>query len=242
MSICLFCKQAVEEDAPLEHIWPESLGGSQTAPEGCVCKSCNNYFSHQVERAALESFPFKFIRTLFGIPTKKKKLSRQENALGKFVGQPGGRFLYLDPSSKEKLSKMKPGDTFQLKLKTDPEDPVAVCRLLLKMGIELLAKMSISEAFNADYDLAREFARAPKRGSKWSFALGMNEKIFLKTFQKGISSIEDFGASMQILDESGNAFFLMEMLGFSLLSPLVPNIAAESPTYESDLRIYTVVV
>ena len=190
MSICLFCRETVEEDAPVEHIWPESFGGSQlaTAPEGSVCRSCNNYFSHQVEREALESFPFKIVRTLFGIPTKKRKLSYQENAFGRFVGQPGGRFLYLDPPSKEDLARMKPGDRLQLKLKTDPEDPVAVCRLLLKVGIELLAKMNLSEAFSTVYDSAREFARAPKRGGEWSFALSMDSDAFLKSFQKGISS------------------------------------------------------
>ncbi|MGA2240291.1 MAG: HNH endonuclease [Candidatus Bathyarchaeia archaeon] len=240
----MFCKENVEQGAPVEHIWPESFGGSRlaTAPEGSVCTSCNNYFSYEVERAALESFPFKFVRTLFGIPTKKRKLSYQENALGKFVGQPGGRFLYLDPSSKEDLSRMKPGDTFQLKLKTDPEDPIAVCRLLLKMGIELLAKMNLPEAFLAAYDSAREFARAPKRGSEWSFALTMDSDAFLKSFQKGINAIEDFGASMQILDHFGNAFILMEILGFKLLSPLVQNIAAEPLINESDLRVYKVVV
>jgi len=52
--ICLWCGKDTTGDKTREHIFPECIGGRKKLPIGYVCKSCNNSFSHRIDRALLK--------------------------------------------------------------------------------------------------------------------------------------------------------------------------------------------
>jgi len=237
---CIFCNNITDEDTPIEHIWPESLGANSfIAPFGTVCKSCNNYFSREIERFALESFPFKFIRSFFGIPTKKKKVSISKTELGDMYGKPGGRYFYLKSSELNKNLRSGEIDTIQLILSTRCEHPSAVCRLLLKMAIECIAKENLSEAYSDKFNSAKQFARFPKRGSQWNFAIEYKNEYIFDSLKNGLSSSEDLNASMRFTYTEDGPFYILEILGITLITPLLPNEAVSDFT-NPDFHIYNV--
>ncbi len=53
-NICLWCGKDTTGDKTKEHIFPECIGGKKTLPIGYVCTNCNNFFSHNVDRALLK--------------------------------------------------------------------------------------------------------------------------------------------------------------------------------------------
>jgi len=77
--------------------------------------------------------------------------------------------LELEPRNEELGHLVAEAEVTQLRLIAEVTEPLAVCRLLLKIGLEQLGKsfyeVSVSERVRA----AREFARRPKPGDGWWF-------------------------------------------------------------------------
>jgi len=75
MARCIFCMTKTGPFSTREHVLPESLGGGDWAvlPDGLLCDSCQNKFGSEIEQQALGDYPFSFLRTFLGIPTKKGK-------------------------------------------------------------------------------------------------------------------------------------------------------------------------
>lgn len=151
---CILCKETGGLFTTVEHAVSESLGGGSWSelPPGLVCNTCQNYFGTKVERDALADHPFLLLKTILAIPTKKRKAPWLVDPLeGRLesAGQPG--LLLYEPSGLIPHSSQKT----VMRFLAQPTNPRAVCRLLLKMGIEALAFDSADEALHERFDAAR---------------------------------------------------------------------------------------
>jgi HNH endonuclease len=242
---CIFCRLVVKPDAPVEHIWPESLGGPDWAvvPKGTVCGKCNNYFSREVEKPALESFPFKLIRGMLGIPTKKGRSSPIITEMGSIVGNGNGTYTFR-PSSPEMDRKLASGElkTFRIEHSLEPENTVAVARLLLKMSLEWMVSKNHKRPFLATYDNARTFARFPKRKSIWKFGIVTDMSVFGKTIQKGLDRETVRGNGMAVFGKPGSDFFVTGFIGIGLVIPLAADYAWKPSREKDKVRIYEAMI
>lgn len=225
MPTCIFCKTEKGTYKTVSHILPESLGGKQWAclPQNLECDTCNEYFGTKVERVALNSFPFLPFRLLLGILTKKNKSPIQETMLGTIKGTLSPGIIGLDPISKDIENAISDGQITQLQILAEPEpmERLAICRLLLKMGLEVVANDSFNDAMETKFDAAREFARRPSKGSKWWFLLYCNHNLLFTRFKNGVTLKEwTEGIKLEIIDVEGGEIFHIKLLDMSLITPL----------------------
>jgi hypothetical protein len=223
---CIFCNN-IADTSTVEHILPESLGGKEWAilPPGLVCTGCNQYFGSKVESLALASFPFLPFRLLLGVPTKHDKPPKMQTHLGTaksslFPGQIG-----LDPISPEVEDAIEQGRITQLRILAEPTEALAVCRLLLKMGLEVVASDSPKAVYNSKFDLARQFARTPSRNTQWWFLLYANHEKLFERFSHGVSQ-KDWaeGVRLEITEVEGAEVFHLKLLDMDLITPLEGNV------------------
>jgi hypothetical protein len=246
MPTCIFCKEAVT-DSRIEHILPESLGGKDWAclPPGLVCGKCNQYFGAKVETLALGSFPFQAFRVLLGIPTKRGRASFLESTVGTIKGSPLAGKIGLDPRSEGIEKGVLAGSVTQVRLLAEPTESLAVCRLLLKMGLEVVAADSHAGALATRFDFARRFARSPRLGDRWWYLLVCNHERLFQRFGHGVTAAEWASAvSLSTTDHEGCEVFRLQLLDMNMLIPLEPRMqpADELRTNEPDWRVFEVVV
>jgi hypothetical protein len=238
---CIFCKKPTD-GSRLEHVLPESLGGKEWAllPRGIVCSGCNQYFGSKVEALALSSYPFLPFRLLLGIPTKHNKPPKMETALGELKSGPTQGFLGLDPSNDEIQLAIADGRISQLCILAEPTETLAVCRLLLKMGLEAVANESVETALSPKYDSARQFARSPQPSASWWFLVCTDHARLFRRFVHGITPAEWVGGvALETADIGGAEIFHLKLLDMDILTPLQPNVVPsfqELP--EPDYRLF----
>jgi len=223
---CIFCRDSVSEEK-IEHILPESLGGKDWAclPPGLVCGSCNQYFGSKVESLALGSFPFLPFRLMLGIPTKKGKSAKMKIHLGELKASFLSGLIGIEPDSKDIECAIEKGRITQFRLLAEPTEPIAICRLLLKMAIEIIAIDSKEEALSEKYDAARTFARAPKRNSKWWFLIHTDHKELFNKFKFGVSYSEWIkNIELRVSEIGGAEMFVLKLLDITIMAPLMENI------------------
>jgi len=223
MPKCIFCKTEKGTYKTIVHILPESLEGKQWAclQQGLECDDCNKYFGSKVERLALNSFPFLEFRLLLGIPTKKNKSPKHETALGTIKGVPHHGVIGLDPKSTDIEKAVLDGQITQLRILAEPTERFAICRLLLKMGLEVVANDSFNDATIAKFDAARQFARKPSKGSKWWFLVCCNHTLLFTRFIKGITLKEwTEEIKLEVVNYEGGEVFHLKLLNMSLITPL----------------------
>ncbi len=245
MPKCIFCKKETNTFLAKAHILPDSLGGKEWAclPPNIECDKCNQYFGLKVERPALNSFPFLPFRLFLGIPTKKRKTARMETRLGTFKGSPLPGIFGLDPVTEEIDGKITDGQITQLRILAEPTESLAVCRLLLKMGLAVVANDSYDDVMSSKFDAARIFTRKPIRGSSWWFLLCCDHKSLFKKFQNGFTLQEWVeGVKLETIDIQGAEVFHAKLLDMSLMVPLeeriVPHDLDKLP--EPDNRLFHV--
>ena len=245
MSRCIFCKRETGPFSSKAHILPESLGGREWAclPPNIECDECNQYFGSKIERLALNSFPFLPFRLLLGIPTKKKKSPTMETRLGTLKGSPFPGIIGLDPASEKIEEEVINGQITQLRILAEPTEPLAVCQLLLKMGLEVIANDSYDDVMNSKFDAARLFTRKPTRGSNWWFLLCCNHDSLFEKFRKGLT-LPDWvkGVKLETINIQGAEVFHAKLLDMSLMVPLekriIPHNLDKLP--EPDYRFFQV--
>jgi hypothetical protein len=221
--ICIFCRgESVAKR--VEHILPESLGGKDWAEllPGIVCDSCNQYFGAKVEALALGSYPFLPFRVLLGIPTKRRRSPTMEHPMGIIRSGSLGN-IELIPRDGEIAEDITAGHITKFLIPAVPENPLAVCRLLLKMGIEVIGKDSVETALQSKYNEARTFARCPSRGARWWFIIITNHTALFKKFKQGVS-YQDWanGVKLEIAEIEGEEVFHLKLLDVSLITPMRP--------------------
>lgn len=212
---CVFCGYDGDTKS-VSHIVPESLGGknSPIANVGVTCDACNQYFGQKVESKALKSFPLIGFRVLSGVKTKKGKVSNFISTAGRVFGTAKPRVVELEPLNEEIQSKVLLSQKTQFRVIAEVTEPLPVCRLLIKMGLEQLGnhfhEVAMSERMNA----ARDFARKPKRGSSWWFILRSNPE---ELFNENLVGLE---SAIQISEYQGILVATLELPGISTITPL----------------------
>jgi hypothetical protein len=239
---CIFCKEPADASR-VEHILPESLGGKGWAclPEGLVCAKCNQYFGSKVEAPALGSYPFLPFRLLLGIPTKHRKATFMQSTLGTLRSCPTPGIIGLDPSSS--ALEIRLGEITQVRILAEPTEPLAVCRLLLKMGVEVIARDNPSDARSTRYDAARAFARSPQTIQHWWFLIACDHSRLFARFKDGVSKADwGNGVSLSTIDIGGAEMFHLRLLEMSLFTPLEPAIypAPDLGKNEPEWQLYEV--
>lgn len=228
---CMFCS-AEDERHSTAHVIPESLDGSN-APIGrlgATCSACNQYFGQKVESKALRSFPFIGFRVLAGIPSKKGSLPRINTSIGivRATGTLG--IVELQPRDDDISHRAATGAVSQLRVVAEVTEPLAVCRMLLKIGLEQLGKHFYEVATSERMLAARNFARRPGRGDRWWFILQSNPNEY------AFSSETPREFSVEIVEREGVLISVLHMTGISSMIPLesraLPPAATELPEPE----------
>lgn len=210
---CIFCSGC--ESTSIAHIVPESLGGrgSPIGHSEVTCDRCNQYFGQKVEAKALQSFPFSGYRLLRGVPSKKGRFVRMSTTLGQVEASRVSRIVLLEPRGQLLRSLIEQGQVNQLRILAEVSEPLAVARMLLKIGLEQLGKQFYAVATSDRVSEARTFARAPRKGDQWWFVLrSAPEELF--------SSEASEDASIEIVEQDGVLMSVMHFPGFTTMVPL----------------------
>lgn len=240
---CIFCG-ADSADETVAHIFPQSLGGGDWAvlPAGLECAKCNQYFGSKVEPLALGSFPLLPFRLMMQIPTAKGKAPKQETHLGtlRATGMPGT--LGIDPSDPRVEAAITAGRITQVRLLAECTEPLATARLLLKMGIEVIARDDPTIARSDRYDDARSFARAPRNGGNWWFLIATDHERLFATFRRGVSLADWVNrVSVGVCEDAGAEMCVLRLLDMTLMCPMHAHILPPDMTTlpEPDFRLVT---
>lgn len=198
----------------VSHIVPESLGGSNSpvVDFGVVCHKCNQYFGQKVEAKALASFPFTAYRAFAGIPSKKGKEVFVATSIGSARTDDGPNRIVVIPKTEKISEQLKDGLVTQLRVIAYVTQPRAVCQMLLKIGIELLAKHHYKVAVSQRLFEAREFSRRPKRGASW-WAL-------LRCVPEELFQLSERANELEIREIQSVLFFVMRLPGVQAMIPL----------------------
>lgn len=219
---CIFCGRLAER-ATVSHILPASLGGEEWAclPDGLVCSGCNQYFGEKVESSALGSFPFLPFRLLLRIPTRKGSAPTMKTHLGVLRSGTLPGQIGIDPVTPEIEGSIESGKISRLRILAEPTEPVAVCRMLVKMGLEVVATDSAEDARDNRFNSARIFARAPARGTEWWWIMSTKHDQLFARFREGIS-IEDWidGVSLSVHRFDQFEAFRLQLLDMVIFTPL----------------------
>lgn len=211
--VCIYCgSNAVTRS--VAHIVPESLGGpnSPVGRPGTVCDKCNQYFGQKVESKALRSFPFLQYRAITGVPSKKGKEVFARSTLGNVSAGNSLNTIAITPITETILQKVMRGEITQMRILAQVSEPLAVCQTLLKIGLELLAKINYEVAISDRVSNAIEFARRPKRGSSWWFILNCRpDEMF------SVPSVENH---IEIIERESVLLVILRLHGVTAMTPL----------------------
>ncbi|MFV3316415.1 HNH endonuclease [Pseudomonas sp. NY15374] len=209
---CIFCKS--HEASSLAHIVPESLGGKNapTGRPGVTCDSCNQYFGQKVESKALQSFPFSAYRMMRGIPSKKGRSVRMDTELGQLEASITPGVIKLEPQNDQLKAFVGQGRISQFHLIAEVSEPLAVARMLLKIGLEQLGKNFYNVAVSDRMSEARDFARRPGRGDHWWFILRTEPREILANVQDN--------TSIEIIEQEDVLVSVMRLPGITTFVPL----------------------
>lgn len=211
---CVYCGQ-IDAEADTAHIVPESLGdkGAPVGLPGACCRRCNAYFGQKVESKALRSFPFSGYRVLAAVPSKKGNLASEVSDLGMLYGSAITGCVELDPSNKDVAHAIAGGRLSELRVLAEVTEPLAVNRMLLKIGIEALAKHFYSVAVSERLSAAIDFARRPRRGMTWWSILRVN-------FQEILPPTSDITSGVEIREADGVLISVLTLPGVRAITPL----------------------
>lgn len=210
---CIFCFGC--ESTSVAHIVPESLGGkgSPIGRSGVTCDRCNQYFGQKVEAKALQSFPFSGYRLLQGVPSKKGRFVQMSTTLGQVEASGALGIVDLEPRDQRLRGLIEQGQVNQFRIVAEVSEPLAVARMLLKIGLEQLGKHFYPVAVSDRVSEARSFARAPSKGDQWWFILRTAPEEFFAS-----ETSED--ASIEIVERDGVLVSVMHLPGVTTMVPL----------------------
>jgi hypothetical protein len=215
---CIFCGSQVVPQST-SHIVPESLGGphSPIAPPGITCDACNQYFGQKVESFALRSFPFIGYRLLESIPSKKNRMVSLPTSLGviRASGTPGRIELESRCPQVEQL--VIEGRANSFRIVAEVTEALAVCRMLLKIGLELLGKHFYEVAISERVRNAREFARRPKPRDRWWFIIHSDPSVLFNAHPD--FSVDESGA-IEIIEHEDRLISILRLRGVTTMIPL----------------------
>lgn len=218
-STCIFCRGGGPFTS-VSHIIPESLVGANgpVAAGQTTCDPCNHYFGQKVESAALSTFPFAHFRLLSSTRSKKGRLFSMPTTLGMITATGHRGRLELKDPTEEALARIGRSETGQFRSLAEVTEPLAVARMLIKVGIEALAKHHDELARSARFAAAREFCRRPRRGQRWWFAIQTDANAMIMP-----RADVEIGGEIDVGEAQGCAYCAVRLLGLAAFTPLEPS-------------------
>jgi hypothetical protein len=235
MNKCIFCGlENVQTKS--EHIIPASFAGedSYILDKGYVCDKCNNYFSHAFENEALNDFPFNFISLFYSVPNRSGKSRKIATHIGIIESTNILGRISLIPNENYSSNSSK------LYLLSDPLKPLAVCRLLAKIGFEYLCYHHPELIWDIDYNDIRDFIRKPKIGCKWSFSISDHDIVKYNINNNIVPTPIE---TILVGDDKKPTLFGIKIYSLQILIPLVKHLQnKETDIYNENKRVYFVEV
>ncbi len=244
MNKCIFCLTEDDSFHTREHVLPESLGGADwcVLPDGLVCDKCQNYLGAKVELEALSDYPFSVFRISLGIATKKHKPPFMQSIEGTITGYGKGR-LSVDPSPAFGSAWLSDNKT-EMRILAHPLNARATCRLLLKMGLEVVAADNHSDAFLDKFKAARKFIRQPTPSAKWWFLQREDMNKASNYIRNGVTMSEwSENVELNIVDCGDEAeLFHLKLLYLDFMIPLEQRIILDigEELQEPEYRLFWV--
>jgi len=127
----------------------------------------------------------------------------------------------IEAATSEIEAAIEKGTISQVRILAEPTEPLAVCRMLVKMGLEVVAADSPDDVRDKRFDSARAFARAPARGTEWWWFMSTDHEQLFAKFRHGIT-IEDWvrGVSLSVHQFEQFEAFRLQLLDMVMLTPL----------------------
>ena len=127
----------------------------------------------------------------------------------------------IDPLSPNTHTAIESGRIYQLRILAEPTEPLAVCRMLVKMGLEVIAADSYEDARDKRFDSARSFARFPARGMEWWWFMSTDHEQLFSKFHQGIT-VADWvqGVSLSVQQFEEFEAFRLQLLDLVIFTPL----------------------
>lgn len=223
---CIFCGTTDSSQfTTKEHIIPESLIGGTFAllPDGFYCDSCQNIFGSTIEQQALGDYPFINFRVLFSVPTKKKKAPWMKTIVGKMYAGGNIGLIGLDENDSTKKSEFK-----HIMLPSSSKKPDMILRLLLKIGIEVIAASQCPEmVYDQRYNAARHYALTGEKSSKWFYIINHDMDTFNKYIQSGQITIEEWKSNINTYikyEDIGVEVLYLKIIYLDFIVPLTENV------------------
>ena len=204
MKKCIFCRADSGNSQSREHIIPESIGNKKNyLPPGVVCDKCNNYFAVKVEKPLLEEPFFNQLRARNTIPSKKGAIPIEtiwfhshkhkvpQTELHFYKPRKGMPRLIVPDEIGDIMISAKTSEYLITSLRSDipPEENRLISRLLGKIGVEILAQLSIEQnqdlnkvVIDEGLDRIKKFARFDSPRKPWPYYVQKiydeNEKFY----------------------------------------------------------------
>lgn len=244
MKRCLFCGDRSGEFTTREHILPESLGGGDWSvlPDGLFCNVCQNRFGSEIEQQALGDYPFSFLRTFAGIPTKKGKPPWFNSWEGTIRASLKPGTFGFDPTPFLEGATVD-GRKSQIRLLAYPIKPHMVCRFLLKMGLEVVAADSPVDVFNSKFDAARTYALTGEKSVPWWYLQNERMEEASAVITRGVSQAEWCdGVKLEVIKLGRKQeMFHIRLLYLDIFLPLTTDIQPEMEGLEEpEFRLFRV--
>jgi len=151
---CLFCLSSAGQFTRREHPIPESLGNDDTfLPPGFVCDPCNQYFGSKLEQRVLNLAPFGPERVFQAVKTKRGKYSSVSH--DGWVAQSSGFWDHVYLQSDPPHRYLLPLPDGRILVNPKWATPNDLVRLLLKIGLGLLALADSVNVYSGGFDAAR---------------------------------------------------------------------------------------
>lgn len=228
MNKCIFC---LTTDSHVfntkEHILPESLGGGDWAvlPDGLYCDSCQNKFGSTIEQQALGDYPFVNLRTLLGIPTKKRKAPWFNYWEGNLysAGEPG-KIIY-EPNEYFEEAFVSGRKTLTI-VPAFSKKPEMLLRTLLKIGLETIAANDRATIFEERFNPTRLYALKGEKNYPWSYIQKEDNALIMAYLKDEVG--EDHHCFMDVhYEENGLVWLHLRVFYLEFFVPLIENVEFE---------------
>lgn len=226
MPKCIFCLTTnITKFNTKEHILPESLGGAEWAilPDGLFCDECQNKFGSTIEQQALADYPFVYLRTILGIPTKKGKAPwfKYSEGILNSAGETGK--LFYEPNNYFRKA-FESGQKILTIIPTATQKPDMMLRTLIKIGLETIAANDLKVIFEDRFNSAREYALTGFKKHPWFYIQKENNNLF-QLYLKNLDWKDNHYFMDVHYKEDGLVFLHLRILYLEFLVPLIENLS-----------------
>jgi len=182
-------------------------------------------------------------RLLAGIPTRKGRAPTIQTHLGTLRSGVVDGHVGIDPDSSEIKAAIADGEITAVRILAEPTEPLALARMLVKMGLEIVAAENVEDALEPRFDSARNFARSPIRGTKWWWFMSTGRDALFTKFRRGVT-VEEWrrGVSVSVHQFPKFEAVRLQLLDMTIFTALDVRVAPPSMSEypEPDTRLFEV--